>query len=162
MSVQVPDVTIDIIALGVSDDTKNLRKIKTALGRAIVLGITRCLTEAIALAMKIVPESIYGDYPASYESEALMQSFIDWIGAVIRFHATGSRLLKDEYIIEQNWEASYAEFVNEMTAANFTKPGAIGGFIGIIDNFIRNNLAAYIDTELAKKQHGLGLVYTVR
>ena len=160
MSVQVPDVTIGIIALGVSDDTRSLRKIKTAIGTAIVRAISNCLRDAISLAMKIVPESIYGDYPASYESEALMQSFIDYITAVIRYHATGSRLLKDEYIIEQEWEASYAEYVNEMK--KFTKPGAKSGFIEIIDNFIRSKLKSYLDEELGKDEAGSKLRFTVK
>jgi len=162
MSVQVPDVTIDIQALSVSDDTKNLRKIKHAIANAIIIAIVDCLRDAIRLAWRIVPESKYGDYPESYESEALLESFVAFIQNQIRDLTAGRRILKPEYIIEQDWEASYAEFVNEMTGVTWSKPSSQSGFIERIDNFIRQNLKAYLDAELSKKQHGLSLLYTVR
>ena len=59
MSVIVPDVKINIVGLGISDDTKDVSKIKQGMHIAIVLGIQKCLKDAIKLAEEIVPESIY-------------------------------------------------------------------------------------------------------
>lgn len=158
-SVTLPNIRIPMVFNFIVDDTTE--KIKRAIHKAIIIGIKQCIQAALDLAEEIVPESIYGDYPASYESEALMDSFIDFMKGEVRRLFTGKRTLQPEYHIKQDWSASYAEYVNEMTNVNWSKPGSHGQFIEEIDTFLRTNLCQYIDQQLNKVDPTLTLMYQV-
>lgn len=159
--IMIKDFDIPLVFNFIDDTTKGVKKIKRAIHKAIIIGIKKCINAAIDLAEKIVPESIYGDYPPSYESEALMDSFIAFMKGEIRRIFTGKRTLQREYHVEQDWAASYAEYVNEMTNVNWSKSDSHGRFIEEIDSFLRTNLCSYIDTELNRVDPTLTLLYTV-
>lgn len=167
MSVNLKPVTITIISLGIPDTTKGLTRIKKGLHRAIVRGIKKCINAAIALGEIIIPESDPDspavDRPEGYsdESEALMDTWIAWMKAVIAAYKTIEKKLHDTYDIEQDWAASYAKEVNAMTGVNWTKATTREGFIKILDDYVRDNLQSFIHAELQKKDHGMALLYTV-
>jgi hypothetical protein len=158
-SVTLPNIRIPMVFNFIADDTTE--KIKRAIHKAIIIGIRKCINEAIDLAEEIVPESIYGDYPKSYVSEDLMGSFIDFMKGEANRLFTGKRTLQPEYHIKQRWAASYAEYVNEMVGVNWSKPGSHGRFIEEIDTFLRQNLCRYIDKQLNKVDPTLTLMYQV-
>lgn len=166
LSVRVPDITIKVVGLGVTDKTVGLKKIRKQIHLAILRGIRRCINDAITLARIIVPEAIEREppYPASYfveQSEELMESWITFMKKQIRAAYALTRELHDKYEISQDWEASYAKYVNEMTGVNWSKAGSHGKFIEELDNFIRSNLQVYIHEELQKADQGEVLLYTV-
>lgn len=166
VSVTVPEITIEIVGLGVQDGTPNVVKVKRQLHLAILRGIKRCLRAAINLAMIIVPEAIEREppYPASYfaeHSEELMESYITWLKKQIRKVYALARRLHPTYEIEQEWEASYAEYVNAMVGVNWSKAGSHGRFIEELDEFIRTNLQVFIHEELQKVDQGEKLLFTV-
>ena len=153
MSVQVPEITINVIGLGVTDPTQGLKLIKKQIHLAIIRGIKRVINDAIDLAEVIVPESIERDppYPDSYVSEELLDSFVVWMKKELRRLRAGTRTLKDVYTIVQFWEVTYAEFVNRMgPGTKWSKLGSHGGFIETIDAFIEANLQNYIQHFLQK------------
>lgn len=166
MSVIVPEVKIDIISLGVRDGTANVTKIKKQIHLAIIRGIKRCLRAAIDLAFIIVPEAIEREppYPASYfddQTEEMMETYITFLKQQIRKAFALTRKLHDVYTIDQEWEASYSQFVNEMVGVNWSKPGSHGGFIEELDNFIRTNLQVFVHAELQRRDLGQVLLYRV-
>lgn len=166
MGVQVPEIKINIVSMGISDGTKNVERIKKQIHLAIIRGIKRCLKAAIELAEIIVPEAIEREppYPASYfidQTEELMETYITWLKKQIRKAFALTRKLHETYTIEQEWEASYAKYVNEMVGVNWSKAGSHGKFIEELDNFIRHNLQVYIHEELQKSDKGQQLLYTV-
>ena len=161
-SVTLPPIRIPMVFNFIQDTTQDSKKIKKAIHKAIIIGIKKCINDAInGIIERITPESIYGDYPPSYESEALMDSFIDFLKGEIKRLFRGTRTLQSEYHIQQKWEASYAEYVNEMTGVNWSKKGSHGGFIEEIDTWLRTNLCTYIDEELNKIDPSLTLMYQV-
>jgi hypothetical protein len=165
MSVTPKDIKIEIIAPVL--DVKGKKAVEKSIHKAIIRGIRRCIKDAIKLAEIIVPESD-PDSPVVERPEGYSDNTEDLLGTYIVFMEAVRNVLKvmekklhDKYFIPQEWAASYAKHVNEMTGVQWTKAGSKGGFIEELDNYLRDNLQTYIHAELQKKDHATKLLYTV-
>ena len=117
------------LRLGSITDTMAAKRIKRAIHKAIYTGFDEAIEDTIQIGRKIVPESRFRDYPDSYKSQALLKTWIAFMKKESADLSAGQNILRDTYEIEQEWAASYAEFVNEMVHVNWSKPGSKKYFI---------------------------------
>ena len=168
MSVQ-PRINIPIVFQFIKDDTADVKILKRHIHLAIICGIEKCIKAAIEMARLIVPESLVYEgnprgYPPSYESEQLMNSYIDHMRRELTRLKKGSTTLREEYHIEPyDWvkETSYAKFVNEMTNVKWTKPTSQPNFIETLTQFLQLYLDQYIAVELQQVDQSLELLFSV-
>lgn len=159
------DITIPIIGLGVVDKTESVKIIKKQLHLAIIRGVTKAVVAAIHLAKLIVPESHPDDrnirpYPDSYETEQLMNTYIDMLNMSLTKLKRGKTTLRKEYTIQQlGWDmVSYAQYVNDMRGVNWTKGTSESGFIESLDKFLCRIMPVFIDQELRGIDRGQQLL----
>jgi hypothetical protein len=157
----VDDIVIDINYKGI----KGTKKIKKVLHDLILTGIKKCVDAAIKLANLIVPESAArpGRYGESYISEKLMLQYISFLSQELVNLSIGKQSLRDHYLLGQKWAASYAEYVNFMTGnVDWSKSTSEAKFIETLDDFLRDNMATYIQQELdAGAPQGVKLTFSV-
>ena len=160
------DITLPLVGLGVSDSTDDSKIIKKQLHLAILRGITKADEMTIEYAKRIVPESHPNDtnprpYPPSYETEQLMNTYIDELRNSLRKLKRGRTTLRKEYTIQQlGWDdVSYAEMVNDMKGVNWTKATSEGGFIEKLCRFLKATMSAMVALELQAIDRGQQLLY---
>ena len=162
------DLTFPLEALGVSDSTDDCKIIKKQLHLAIIRGFTKAVQMTIEYAKRIVPESHPGDknirdppYPPSYETEQLMNTYIDALSRSLTKLIRGRTTLRKEYTIQQlGWDdVSYAEMVNDMKGVNWTKATSEGGFIEKLCRFLKATMSAMVALELQAIDRGQQLLY---
>ena len=161
-----PSELIPIVGLGVADTTRNVNRIKKQIHLAIVRGISQAVEATIQLALLIVPESHPGGrnirpYPPSYETEQLMNTYIDMLRMSLTRMKRGKTTLRPEYVIQQlGWDmVSYAEHVNKMTNVRWTKATSESGFIEKLNNYLCNLVPLMVQQELQAIDHGQQLLY---
>ena len=160
------DVTIPIIGLGVVDETESVKVIKKQLHLAVIRGITKAVDATIGYAKLIVPESHPDDtnprpYPDSYETEQLMNTYIDELRRSLTKLKRGRTTLRDEYKIQQlGWDdVSYATHVNEMRGVKWTKATSESGFIEKLCVFLKKLMPVMVAQELQAIDRGQQLLY---
>ena len=160
------DIVLPLVGLGVSDSTDDSRIIKKQLHLAILRGITKAVEMTIVYPKRIVPESHPGDrnprpYPDSYETEQLMNTYIDALNRSLTKLKRGRTTLRKEYKIQQlGWdEVSYAQMVNDMSGVNWTKATSEGGFIEKLCQFLKKNMPIMVALELQAIDRGQQLLY---
>ena len=160
------DVTLPIIGLGVVDDTESVKIVKKQLHLAIIRGITAAINATINLAALIVPESHPNDtnprpYSDNYETEQLMNTYIDALTASLTKLKRGKVTLRDEYIIQQlGWDdVSYASYVNKMKGVKWTKKTSESGFIEKLNTLLCKLMPLMVQQELEAVDRGQQLLY---
>lgn len=160
------DITIPIIGLGVVDDTESVKVVKKQLHLAIIRGITAAIEATISMAKLIVPESHPRDtnprpYPDSYETEQLMNTYIDELNRSLTKLKRGRTTLRDSYTIQQlGWdEVSYSEYVNKMAGVRWTKATSESGFIQKLSQLLCRLIPLMIAQELQAIDRGQQLLY---
>jgi hypothetical protein len=125
-----------------------VEKIKVELHRAIVFAIEEAVAEVIREANKIVPESRFGDYPLSYDSQKMLRGYLKVL-AIELTNLAGGQSLRDKYVIQENWEAKYSRFVSDMGfGTNFTKPGAQPGFIETLHALLATSVVKWLSKKI--------------
>ena len=161
------DIVLPLKGLGVSDSTSDSKKIKKQLHLAIVRGITKAVNLTIEYAKRIVPESHPNDtnprpYPDTYETQQLMNTYIDELRRSLTKLKRGRTTLRDEYKIQQlGWdEVFYAEYVNKMKGVDWTKPTSESGFIQKLCTSLKETMPAMVALELQAIDRGQQLLYS--
>ena len=160
------DVTLPIVGLGVIDKTESVSIDKKQLHLAILRGITKAVEATIQYAKLIVPESHPDNtnprpYPPSYETEQLMNTYIDMLRMSLTAMKRGPTTLRPEYTIQQlGWDmVSYAEYVNEMKGVRWTKATSESGFIEKLTEFLQKIMPLMVQQELNAIDRGQQLLY---
>jgi len=154
--------SIPIIGLGVREK----KRVEKQMHLAIVRGITAAVKAAIQLAKLIVPES-HPDgrnirpYPPSYETEQLMNTYIDFLNMSLTRMKRGKTSLREKYIVQQlGWDmVSYAEYANDMIGVKWTKATSESGFIEKLDNYLCRLVPIMVQQELLAVDRGQQLLY---
>ena len=154
MSVTPPAIQIPIIWGGISDTTKGAKKITAALRAAVMRGLTRAIRDTITYAEQIVTESIEREppYPLSYESEAMLDSYITELRKELRNIKRQSHNLTPVITIQQKWPASYTKYVNEMVGVRWSKAGAESHFIEKLSGFLCRVAFEHVLAEIKRSE----------
>ena len=160
------DITLPILGLGISDDTPDVRKIKKQIHLAIIRGITKAVETAIQMATLIVPESHPNDtnprpYPDSYETEQLMNTYIDELRRSLTKLKRGKTTLRDSYTIQQlGWDdVTYSDPVNVMTNVIWTKKTSESRFKEKLCQLLQRLIPLMVEQELQAIDRGQQLLY---
>lgn len=124
------------------------KRIKRAIHKAIYTGFDEAIEDTIQVGRKIVPESRFRDYPDSYESQALMKNWIAFMKKESADLSTGPNTLQDTYEVEQEWAASYAEYVNEMLHVNWSKDSSEKYFIEQLHRHLVKSILKYVRSNI--------------
>jgi hypothetical protein len=157
--VEVDDVKINVTLGNISE----IKKVRKAIHDAILQGIKNCVLAGTTLARLIVPESAArpGRYGESYVSEKLMLTFITDLLYSLTKLSRGKQTLRKHYKIQQLWDTTYAAWVNWMPEeTDWSKATSEPGFIETLDEFLRENMASYIQLELNRGGHKIGFSVT--
>lgn len=164
LDVTYTPISIPVVGLGV----REIGRVKKQLHLAIVRGITKAVKATIELAKMIVPESHPGGrnirpYPPSYETEQLMNTYIDFLNMSLTRMKRGKTTLREEYVVQQlGWDmVSYAEPVNEMIGVKWTKATSESGFIEKLNNYLCRLVPIMVQQELLAVDRGQQLLYGV-
>lgn len=155
---------LPIIGLGV----RGKKRVEKQIHLAIVRGINKAVEAVENLAKLIVPESHPGGrnirpYPPSYETEQLMNTYIDFLKMSLTKLKRGKTTLRPKYTIQQlGWDmVSYAVPVNEMIGVKWTKATSESGFIEKLNNYLCRLVPIMVQQELLAVDRGQQLLYGV-
>jgi hypothetical protein len=154
MSITPDKIEIPIVGMGVVDKTRAASILRKELHAAILRGFSRAVEAVVKHARKIVPESIKRKpaYPRSYESERMMLTYIADLERSLAKLSRGRQTLRTMYTIQEEWQASYTKYVNEMTSVKWSKTGSQSNFVEILHLMLATFIPLYIQEEIRKTE----------
>ena len=143
----------------ITDDMKG-RRIKAAIHKAIWTAFESAIEDTIDYGKKIVPESRYRDppYPPSYSSERLLKKWVAHMEKEAAELASGPNVMQAVYEVQQKWEASYAEYVDDMDKnTNWSKTGSEPNFITTLQYYLVVKIYSHLRVNIKRLPDGTAI-----